>query len=205
MGFGDGGFSIGGIGFGGNDSVSSSTVRRRGVQMLEGFLQPIDRQYLGKAQREFEAVPGEIQGGYRLARKEVTGAARGSMRAAADQGRIAEGDALQRLSEGGFSGGSGSIATNLRMGVGYGTARAIQDIQDRVGQIGADLAVGEGQDVARARSGLGAFYTQRRDAERQNAMLRYGLWTGQNGMQGSEPTDLSGVVKTIASLFGAGA
>jgi hypothetical protein len=177
MGFGTGGFGIGGMLFGGGDGPSDSTLRRRGRYVLSNILEPSDREAFGKAQRQFEAVPGTIKAGYKLARKEVGSAFRGASRAAIDQGRVEQGDALQRMTNAGFS-GSGSIANNLRVGIGYRTSRAIQDIQDRVAQIGANLATEEAGDLATAQQGLGRFYMQRGLADRERNMLHWQLLTG---------------------------
>jgi len=202
--FGSGGFSIGGMNFGGSDAKSGRTIRSRGRQVLKGILEPSDREAFGRAQREFEAAPGIIQGGYKMARREAGNAFRGAQRSILDQGQRAEGNALSQLTNSGFS-GAGSIASNLRLGVGYGTARAIQDVQDRVAQIGAGLATGEAQDVANARSNLGQFYMNRGLADRQRNMLHWWLLTGQNGLAASQPpNDLSGIVKLGATLFGGG-
>lgn len=211
MGFGEGGFSIGGVSFGGTSGVSARTIRRRGRHVLDTILEPADRQAFGTAQRAAEAVPGLIRSGYAGARREVGGAFRGAQRAAIDEGERARGDALQRMTNAGYS-GAGSIATNLRAGIGYGTARAIQDIQDRVAQIGAELEVGEGQALAGAQAGLSDFYMRRGLADRDRNMLHYELLTGRPGNLGYQPTpgygamptDLGNPMKLLMSLFGGG-
>lgn len=203
MSFGEGGFSLGGIQFGGDSGISRRTVRRRGRFALRNILEPSDREAFGKAQRAAEAVPGIIKGGYSQARRSVGGAFRGAQRSAIEQGDIAAGDALQRMTNAGYSGAS-SIAGNLRAGIGYGTARAIQDIQSRIAQIGAELDLGEAQDLASAQGGLSDFYMRRGLADRERNLLEFNLLTGaQPQPSPSAPTDLSGLVKLLASLFGA--
>lgn len=201
----EGGYSLGGFNFGGNGDVSASTVRRRGRYVLSNILEPSDRLAFGAAEREARGAVDEVRAGYKTARQTVGGAFLGAKRAAIDQGRQAQGDALARLSSGGGLSSTGSIATNLRLGVGMHTARAIQDIQDRVAQIGAGLATQEGRDVGTARGNLSSFLMQRGLADRERNMLHWWLLTGQNGMASPfERSDISGLVKFAAQALGAG-
>lgn len=175
-------------------------IRRRGMNFVTNTIGARDRHLFSLAQRQAEAVPGEIARGYRLARREVGGAFRSSMRGAIEQGERARGDAMQRMSNAGFSGAS-SVAANMRLGVGYGTSRAIQNVQDRLAQIGANLATGEGRDMAAARGSLGQFYMQRARSERERDMLTWQLLTGMQPSNPGGAIDLSGLGQ-LFSLFG---
>lgn len=201
--FSGGGFSLGGFNFGGSkDTADYGTVLRRGRTVLDNIVAPADREGFANAQRQFELAPKQIGEGYRVARREVGNAFRGAVTEARSTGAAQAGDALTRLTDAGFSGAS-SIAANLRVGIGYRTAQAIQSIQDRIGQIGADLAIGEGRDVAGATQALGQFQLERTLAERQRNLLLYQLATGQNGVASEvyKPNDISGPVKGLGEFL----
>lgn len=200
-----GGFSIGGFKFGDTGDVSASTIRRRGRHVLSNILEPSDRLAFGAAEREARGAVDEVRAGFKEAKTTVGNSFRGAMRSAIDQGQQAQGDALQRLTSAGNLSRTGSIAANLRVGVGMNTARAIQDIQDRVAQIGAGLATGEGTAVADARGNLSRMLMQRGLADRERNMLHWWLLTGQNGMASPfSPNDISGPVKLGADILSGG-
>lgn len=201
-----GGFSLGGTNFGNTADTSAKTIRRRGRQVLRDILEPSDRIAFGAAEREARGAVDEVRAGFQEAKRTVGSSFRGAMRSAIDQGRQAQGDALSRLSSGGGLSSTGSVAANLRVGIGMHTARAIQDVQDRVAQIGAGLATAEGGAVADARGNLSRLLMQRGLADRERNMLHWWLMTGQNGMASPfERTNLDGAVKLGADLFTGGA
>jgi hypothetical protein len=201
MGFGDGGFSLGGINFGGDGGVSSSTLRHRGRQVIQDILEPADREHFGLAERTLSQIPGQVRSGYKLARRNLGGAFRSAAVSAVERGEADRADALDRLTNSGYS-GAGAIAANMRLGVGYNTSRIIADLQDRIGQIGADLDIGETEALARADTVLGDFRFRRGLAERERNMLHYQLNVGtQDQPSPYAPTDLSSAVMSIAGLF----
>ena len=184
----------------GNAGESRGTIRRNANALLSTYIDPTTRENFARAEGQMTAVPDTIRSAYTLARKNVGESARIGQVAAVEQGQKAQGQALQNLTNSGFS-GAGSIAANMRLGVGYGTARAIQDVQDRVGQIGASLATNEGQDLATAQTRLGQFYQQKEAALQKNNMLRWDLATGMQPQPGTNNgIDLAGIA-SIAALF----
>jgi len=152
-------------------------AQKRGLGVIDE-MQNADRLRLGQSQRALEGQIPTIQTGYRLARKDVGGAFRGAQTGAVEQGNVAAGNAISRFTNSGYSGAS-SIAANLRAGIGYGTSRAIQGIQDRVAQIAAGLDTGEAQDVAGAQGRLSSFFLQRAAFERDPLMAKFALLTKQ--------------------------
>lgn len=200
-----GGFSLGGTRFGSTGDVSAKTIRHRGRQVLRDILEPSDRIAFGAAEREARGAVDDVRAGFKEAKRTVGNSFRGAMRAAIDQGKQAQGDALARLTNGGGLSSTGSVAANLRIGIGMHTARAIQDVQDRVAQIGAGLATAEGGAVADARGNLSRLLMQRGLADRERNMLHWWLMTGQNGMASPfTPNELGGTVKLAADVISGG-
>lgn len=184
----------------GSSGPSAKTIRRRGRYVLSNILEPSDRLAFGAAEREARGAVDEVRAGVKEAKQTVGNSFRGAMRSAIDQGKQAQGDALQRLSSAGNLSRTGSIAANLRVGVGMNTARAIQDIQDRVAQIGAGLATQGAEAVGGARSRLSSFLMQRGLADRERNMLHWQLLTQMQPSNQRQGIDLSGLGTLMGAL-----
>lgn len=163
--------------WGGDDTVSRRTSRRRGRQILENYIQPTQRHILGKAEDEFRAAPGEISAGYGKARTALTGSARGDMLGARDAADRTQGEVSQSLTSGGLQGGS--IFQAAKIGIGAHTARVLADIRSRLAGQVAGLHAAEGAGRAGARQATGQFLMGREAAEYRPNLLRYNLWTQQ--------------------------
>lgn len=177
-------------------------IRRRGRKTLQNLIIPTNRENLAAAQQQFEQAPRTIREGYGQARRAVGESFRGAQRSILEQSQQARGDILQRMNNSGFSGAS-SIAAGLRSGLGYGTARAIQGVQDRIAEMSAGLATNEARDLASAQQALGSFFLQKRTAEQMPNMLEWELLTQMQPSQ-QQQLDLSGIAQLVTAVGGLG-
>ncbi len=188
----------------GSRGPSAKDIRRRGRYVLSNILEPGDRLAFGDAEKEARGAVDEVRAGVKEAKQTVGNSFRGAMRSAIDQGKQAQGDALQRLSSRGGLSRTGSLAANLRIGVGMNTARAISDVQDRIAQIGAGLATQGGEAVGAARSRLSSFLMQRGLADRERNMLHWQLLTGMQPSNQKQGIDLGGLGQLLGALNNSG-
>lgn len=154
-------------------------ARKRGQYVIDERMRPLLDLYFNQQLQQLQEGKAGIAEGYAQAENEVSKLGRGQIRQAKEAGLQDAGRLTSGLVGSGAYGTS--VRGNLARGVQSDVTRRIQDINESLAGLRANLYTNRGQALAGANASIAGLYGSRLGTELNLEQLRYGLFTGTSG------------------------
>lgn len=190
-------------GLGASKAKKEQRRARRAALSAAQRNQQLTHEFGLKEQNELMKGLEAALGGFDTARGEVGRTGRASKRRAVESGEQLQSQIAQTLQNTGF-GSNSSLAANAARGIRADTQRALAGVDEGLGRMFSDLAVGRGQAEMSGRSQIaGSIANQGNELRNINRDIAAAF--GARSFSGQTPgVDLSGLAGLLAMLGGGG-